>query len=361
MKTDGSDRAQKGSAGKTESQERQDTLVNKIARMSREFERALPKTITVDRMMRIVMTAIRSTPQLAYCVPESFYGALLTSLQLGLEVNTPLGQAYLIPRYKGKGEKRILQCHFELGYQGIVELCYRTGLYKRICADVVYKGDNFKYKYGTTAFLDHIPCGEQETPEYAWALYELINGGGDFKVWTWNQAMKHGETFSESFDYNNTWKSPWLSNPTSQKGMVKKSVLRDALSYAPRSVENRELSNALALDGNAIIAKPGEEYDPDGFSWEISKEEEPQQERHEKGKEGDNRENKQEQIPPPDESLRPPPQRPPERKPDPVPASRSNNTSGKRTNGLFPQDEDQALEEQYERQMAGVEPPDFGG
>jgi recombination protein RecT len=354
MRTDGSDRAQK-----TESREKQDTLIDKITRMSKEFERALPKTITVDRMMRIVMTAIRSAPLLAYCVPESFYGSLLTSLQLGLEVNTPLGHAYLIPRYKGKGENKILQCHFELGYQGIVELCYRTGLYKRIEADVVYEGDQFKYKYGTTAFLDHVPCGEQETPTHAWALYELINGGGSFKVWTWKQAMKHGETFSESFDYKATWKSPWLNNVTSQKGMVKKSVLRDALSYAPRSVENRELSNALALDGNAIIAKPGEEYDPDGFSWEVST---PQEQDGQEGGE-DGREKRQEQIPPPDESLKPPPQRPPERKSDPVPAGRTNsNVPGKRsTNGLFSQDEEQALEEQYERQMAGVEPPDFGG
>jgi hypothetical protein len=48
MKTDGSDRAQKGSKEKTESQKKQDTLVNEIARMSREFARALPREITIE-------------------------------------------------------------------------------------------------------------------------------------------------------------------------------------------------------------------------------------------------------------------------------------------------------------------------
>jgi recombination protein RecT len=355
MKTDGSDRAQKGSKEKTESQKKQDTLVNEIARMSREFARALPREITIERMMRIIMTAIRTNPKLAECTPNSFYGSMLTALQLGLEVNTPLEHAFLIPRWNNS--KKILQCHFELGYKGLIELCYRTNQYKRIEAEVVYEGDKFSYEYGFEAHLKHKPCGKLENPRYVWALFELVNGGKSFKVWTWDRVIAHAETFSESYDVDSPWKSPWLSNPTSQRGMAKKTVLHDALNYAPKSVE---LAKGLNADGNVIIAKPGEDAEPGEFSYEISGEEEdPQQEGQGQKKGEDNRENKQEQIAPPDESLRPPPQRPPERKPDPVPAGR--NTPGKKTSGLFPQDEEQALEEQYERQTAGVEPPDFGG
>jgi recombination protein RecT len=354
MKTDGSDRQQK-----TEREKKQDTLVNEIAKMSREFVRALPKEITAERMMRIVMTAIRINPRLAECTPNSFYGAMLTSLQLGLEVNTPLEHAFLIPRRKGQGNSAYFQCHFELGYKGLIELCYRTNLYKRIEAEVVYEGDFFQYEYGFDAFLKHIPCGKQDKPMFAWALFELTNGGRSFKVWTWEQAMLHGELFSESFDKEAPWKSPWLANPTSQKGMVKKSVLHDVLSYAPKSAE---LARGFNADGNVIIARPGEDTETGEFSFEISQEEEQDQEAPAQGR------NKKQEIPPPDESLKPPPQMAPSaekaaratagQEPEPVPASKPG-SNGIRTNNLFPQDEESALEEQYRQQMGGVEPPEF--
>ncbi len=44
----------------------------------------------------------------------SFLAALMNAAQLGLEPNTPLRQAYLIP-YKNN-RKGIMECHFRIGY-----------------------------------------------------------------------------------------------------------------------------------------------------------------------------------------------------------------------------------------------------
>jgi recombination protein RecT len=222
--------------------------------MAREFERALPGKIGVERMMRIVMTAILKTPTLALCEPQSFFGALLQALQLGLEVNTPLGQAYLIPRKKKDRNGNFLywECNFQLGYQGLLELCYRYGKYKRITAEVVYEGDYFEYQFGTMQRLAHIPNGQKDAkPTHVWALYELENGGERFVVWTWDKAMSHGEEFSDSWDKNKPWQSPWLSNDTSQEEMAKKSVLKSLLKTAPKSVELKMVSYT---DGNVVIA-----------------------------------------------------------------------------------------------------------
>ena len=84
MKTDGSDQNTKGQSGTGQPQppnggaedRARKTLQNQITGMAREFERALPGKIGVERMMRIVMTAILKTPQLAQCDPQSFFGAL---------------------------------------------------------------------------------------------------------------------------------------------------------------------------------------------------------------------------------------------------------------------------------------------
>ncbi|WP_461246537.1 recombinase RecT [Treponema sp. R6D11] len=88
MKTDGSDAKDKTKETSPEEQARK-TLQHQIEKMAGQFENALPNKIGVERMMRIVMTAILNNPKLAQCEPNSFFGSLLQALQLGLEVNTP--------------------------------------------------------------------------------------------------------------------------------------------------------------------------------------------------------------------------------------------------------------------------------
>jgi recombination protein RecT len=263
MKTDGSDQNTKGrqnEKGPSMSGEERTrkNLQSQIAGMAKEFERALPGKIGAERMMRIVMTAILRNPTLAQCEPQSFFGALLTALQLGLEVNSPLGQAYLIPRKrKTKDGGFYWECNFQMGYQGSLDLCYRAEdskgepIYKTIDAKVVYEGDYFEFRYGSARQLTHIPNGQENAkPTHVWALYELTTGGGRFEVWTWREAMAHGKEFSDSWDENAKWKSPWLSSETSQEEMAKKSVLKALLKYAPKSVE---VAHAFGSDERAVV------------------------------------------------------------------------------------------------------------
>src|SRR5690349_20981980 len=88
--------------------------------MMREITNALTKHQNADRMIRIVLTALRTTPDLALCSDTSFMACVLQSSQLGLEVNTPLGHAYLIPRRNSKAG--IVECTLLVGYQGMIEL-----------------------------------------------------------------------------------------------------------------------------------------------------------------------------------------------------------------------------------------------
>jgi recombination protein RecT len=236
-------------------------MQTQILNMAKEFERALPGKIGVERMMRIVMTAILKTPMLAMCEPISFMGSLLNALQLGLEVNTPLGQAYLIPRKKKDRNGQFLcwECNLQIGYQGLLDLCYRYGTYKMITAEVAYDGDRFDYCYGTNQLLEHRPNGKMGAkPTHVWALYKLENGGERFVVWTWEKAMAHGEEFSDSFNKDRPWASPWLSSETSKEEMAKKSVLKALLKYAPKSVEGK-VESAIYADGHAIIANKFED------------------------------------------------------------------------------------------------------
>lgn len=87
------------------------SIPDMVKALAPELKKALPSAITLERFTRIALSALNNTPQLQQCTPMSFIAALLNAAQLGLEVNTPLGLAYLIP-YKNKGQ---LECQFQIG------------------------------------------------------------------------------------------------------------------------------------------------------------------------------------------------------------------------------------------------------
>ena len=99
------------------------TIKDWIKTMEPEIKKALPNVITPERFTRMALTAVSVNPKLAECTPRSFMGALMNAAQLGLEPNTPLGQAYLIP-FKNKG---VMEVQFQIGYKGLIDLAYRSG------------------------------------------------------------------------------------------------------------------------------------------------------------------------------------------------------------------------------------------
>jgi recombination protein RecT len=214
----------KASSTQIKSKKAPSTIKDYINLYSKEIAKALPSVLTPERFSRMAMTAITKTPKLAECSPQSFIGSLLTAAQLGLEPNTPLGQAYLIPFYNSR--KRIYECQFQVGYKGMIDLCNRSGEIKNIEAHIVYENDEFEFEYGLDSKLKHKPCmSDKGAPVWVYALYRLNNGGYGFEVMSVDDCMAHGEKYSEAF--NN---SPWQTNP---EEMMKKTVLKKVLKYAP--------------------------------------------------------------------------------------------------------------------------------
>ncbi len=87
------------------------TLKDYVTIMMPEIKKALPSTITPERFTRIVLSAISNNPDLQKCSANSFLAGMMNAAQLGLEPNTPIGQAYLIP-YKNHGT---LEAQFQIG------------------------------------------------------------------------------------------------------------------------------------------------------------------------------------------------------------------------------------------------------
>lgn len=209
-----------------------------IEKMRGQLEKALPSSIGIDRFQRICLTALSKSPKLQQSEKGSFFGAVLFSAQLGLEPNTPLGHCYLIP-YENR-KKGIIEAQFQIGYQGVLDLAYRSGGYKRIKAVSVDSADEFSYAYGLDDHLKHVPSDNPtgEIVKY-YALYETNNGGKDFCVWSKEKIISHAKEFSQSWDkqkgefrYGSAWREHF-------DGMAKKTALLDLMKYAPKSIEMR--------------------------------------------------------------------------------------------------------------------------
>ena len=85
------------------------TMKDWINKSQFAISKALPSAITPERFTRMATTAVTMNPDLGACTPSSFIGAMLQAAALGLEPNTPLGQAYLIPydRYDKKSRRSL--------------------------------------------------------------------------------------------------------------------------------------------------------------------------------------------------------------------------------------------------------------
>lgn len=211
-----------------EMQQKDTSLKGLIKAIEPEIRKALPSMITPERFTRMVFTALSSTPKLQQCTPQSFLGAMMQAAQLGLEPNTPVGQAYLIP-YRNHG---ILECQFQLGYKGLIDLAYRSGSIRDISAHVVYSGDGFEFEYGFEPKLIHKPAmTDRGTPIAYYAVYHTKDGGGNFVVMSQEDVEKHRNKFSKAAGQGF---SPWGTN---FEEMAKKTVLKKLLKYAPLKTE----------------------------------------------------------------------------------------------------------------------------
>lgn len=208
---------------------------------------ALPKHLTPERMIRIALTAVSTTPKLQECDPRSICGAVVEASILGLEPNGVLGEAYLIPFWNGRAKRN--EAKLMVGYQGLVKLAYNTGELSGLAVSVIHAGDEFNLISGMRPDYSHRYhhlTTEQRGPVIGYLAGVELRGGMRFiEYWTVEQICAHRDKFSLSKD-----RGPWVDHFDS---MAKKTVLRAALKYVPKSVQ---LQRATQLDEYAEAGLP---------------------------------------------------------------------------------------------------------
>jgi recombination protein RecT len=221
-----------------------------------ELQSCVPKGLdnfSVERLVRLVQTQLRSDFKLAGADPFSILGAVLRCAELGL-VPGYMGHAYLTARLDARsGGEGKYEAVLIPGYRGLMSLAMRSGKVLSITARVVTDreveaGLFDLYFMGDHDFISHRPIliGDPGLPALVYCLVRFTNG--TFHVERMNesemQAIKSRALMG--WDSLTNGQSAWITDETE---MWRKTVIRRAIKGIDVSPEG--LSDALDLDNKA--------------------------------------------------------------------------------------------------------------
>lgn len=244
------------------------------------------KHMNPERMMRVVANAIRTTPKLQNCEPMSFLGALMHCASMGLEPNTPLGHAYLIP-FENK-RKNVTEVQVIIGYKGFIDLARRSGQLASIHGDVVYDDDAlWSHEYGSNQHLRHRPGPRKGKLIGAYCYVKLNLGEGvtaeGHRFMTMDEIIAHRDTHSQGWKtavrFNKAKESPWHVENPAFEAMAIKTVVRALANRGelPMSIEFMEALNtdeakadyrAFAMDPTGGVQIDGDEIEGEAVEHE---------------------------------------------------------------------------------------------
>lgn len=214
----------------------------------KQFKNALPKYMTADRFVRVVLTILTRTPKLQKCTQSSLMACFLDCAQLGLEPNGR--EAHLIPY----GE----ECKLIPDYKGLVKLARNSGEIADIHADVVCENDEFEYSFGTDAKLVHKPAlDDRGSATRAYSFVKLKDGSTSFEVMNIKEiyATRDRSEGWKAYKAKKVSSSPWEEGKPDEKEMMKKTVFRRHSKWLPISSEKFHMAMEKDFDtpGDLII------------------------------------------------------------------------------------------------------------
>ena len=215
-----------------------------------EITKMLPKHLNAERLLKVAQIAATTTPALAKCDVASLVGAIGQCAQMGLEPNTVLGHAYLVPfntkrKDANGGEKWVNSVQVIIGYKGLIDLARRSGQIISIAAHEVCENDEFELVYGLEEKLAHRPAMGERGPVIGfYAVAKLKDGGHAFEFMSLHQVQEIMSATQSKGKYG-----PWKDHFTE---MGRKTVIRRLAKFLPLSIE---FQTAVALDELATVGK----------------------------------------------------------------------------------------------------------
>ena len=231
-------------ATKAVEQKANPTIRDLVQAQQAAIEVQLAGALNSAAFVRAAISTISSSPQLQQATPSSVLGGIMLAAQLKLEIGPALGHFYLTPR-KEKGNQICLPI---IGYQGYIELAYRSGRIEKIETFLVRDGDKFDHGANSERgrFFDWNPADYDETRAWTGVVaMAKIKGAGT--VWAYLPKEKVLARRPHYWDKG----TPWQTN---EEEMARKTGIRALAPYLPKSTD---LATAIEADENKVESIAG--------------------------------------------------------------------------------------------------------
>lgn len=225
----------------TAAQSRMTSLKALLENQKSAIQAILPRHLSADRILKVALVAASRNPLLLECDAMSILRSVMSSSQLGLEPDGPLGSAHLVPFKNTKANPPRMEAQLIVGYRGMIDLARRSGQIVSIEAHIVREKDRFKCHFGLEPVLEHEPDWSADPGKMiaVYAVAKLKDGGAQAEVMTRHEVDAiRKRSKAASF-------GPWVSD---YDEMARKTVVKRLAKYLPISVE---LSQALEVDNAA--------------------------------------------------------------------------------------------------------------
>lgn len=202
------------------------------------------ETMRPEALVRMALMAQSRNPDLAKCDQASVLRALLDAAELRIMPGGLMGRGYLVPRKNRK--TGTMECHFDPGWRGLVDIARRSKAIKGVSAHCVYEADTFSVAYGTRVELHHVPnfSGDRGSIIAAYAVAEYVAGGFQIEVVPRADLEKIRNTSPAGRNGNGPW-NEWADE------MCRKTAIRRLCKHLPFEPETEHaMRAALAADGD---------------------------------------------------------------------------------------------------------------
>ncbi len=204
------------------------TIRDLIQAQQSAIEAQLAGTLNSGAFVRAAISEIAKSERLQQATPASVLGSIMLAAQLKLEIGPALGHFWLTPRQ----DHGTWVCLPIVGYQGLVELAYRSGRVGKIETFLVRQGDFFEYGANSERgrYFDWKPADREAKRPWTDAVVTAqILGGG--VVWETLPKEKVLDRRPRGWDKSS---SPWQ---THEEEMARKTLVREVAPYLPKSTE----------------------------------------------------------------------------------------------------------------------------
>jgi len=240
--------------------------------MQQSLAAVLPKHMTPEKVVKLVLVACSRNPKLLECTKGSLLNSVMEAAKLGLPCDGTLGQGYLVPFWNGTIRKR--ECTFIPGYRGLIKLARQSQQIADIRAELVYAGDHFgEFDLGTQT-LDHKRGLDVDTADEnirgAYMVAEFKDGGRHIEIMTMTQLlaiMQRSPSKNRQGEIVGPWKTDFAE-------MCRKTVVRRGAKYLPMSIEDPlaqalEYNNGLDDKLNKLLELPAAPTPTDVIEGEV--------------------------------------------------------------------------------------------